>query len=101
MSMDVSDYVWVENPKTVFVVEWTGDNWAEMVEFLRRFTRRWDFESYSTDEKSVIIKGAESGDLILERWDHLLVEASGRKGKIVSELDLISDYTKGRSSCQH
>lgn len=97
MNINVSDYAYVENPRTVFVIEWTGANWDELIRFFRAFTRGWEASVWSTDQKSIEITGLQGGErLIVERWDHLLVEPGGRTGKVIGEVDLISGYTKGR-----
>ncbi len=97
MTLIQSDYIWTENPKTAYVIEWTGDNWFEMISFLRMFTRGWEASTYTTYEKKIIVTLTDTlKDIVLEPFDHLVVYQGGRDGDRISEIDLISGYTKGR-----
>lgn len=97
MTFDISDYVYMENPKTAFIIEWKGDNWAELIQFLRTFTRGWEASMYTTYESKIIVTlGDRLKDIILEPHDHLIVYEGGRDGDKILETDIISGFRKGR-----
>lgn len=95
MDINVSDYVWTENPKIAFIIEWKGDNWTEMRQFLQKLSKGWTISAYTTDDRSVLVTGA-GYDQILEVGEWLIVHPSGTDGGRLREVDVLMGWTKGR-----
>lgn len=95
MNISAGDYIYTENPKTAFIIEWKGDNWAEMDQFLQKFTKGWSVSAYTTTDRSVLIEGI-GYDQILEVGDWLIVHPSGTAGGRLREVDVLMGWTKGR-----